>query len=98
MDGTQAAENEVMHCALCPSVGASSYSAYRGQIAVSNDHLIVAQRVTQNSADNDSLQPMLDQIRLRCGAPQRRLPTLGRKAVAEPPFGVLKSKIIMRPC
>jgi len=42
---------------------------YSGEIAVSDDHLIVAQRVTQNVTDNDSLQPMLDQVEKRCGAP-----------------------------
>jgi transposase len=42
---------------------------YSGEIAVSDDHLIVAQRVTQNAADNGSLAPMLDQVEQRCGAP-----------------------------
>ncbi len=42
---------------------------YTGEIAVSDDHLIVAQRVTQNVTDNASLEPMLDQIEDRCGAP-----------------------------
>jgi len=42
---------------------------YSGEIAVSDDHLIVAQRVTQNATDNASLQPMLDQTEQRCGAP-----------------------------
>jgi transposase len=42
---------------------------YTGEIAVSDDHLIVAQRVTQNAADNGSLGPMLDQVKQRCGAP-----------------------------
>jgi transposase len=40
---------------------------YTGEIAVSDDHLIVAQRVTQNATDNDSLAPMLDQVEQRCG-------------------------------
>ncbi len=40
-----------------------------GEIAVSDDHLIVAQRVTQNAADNASLEPMVDQVEQRCGAP-----------------------------
>ncbi len=39
------------------------------EIAVSDDHLIVAQRVTQNATDNDSLAPMVDQVEQRCGAP-----------------------------
>jgi transposase len=42
---------------------------YTGEIAVSDDHLIVAQRVTQNATDNQSLEPMLDQTEQRCGAP-----------------------------
>jgi len=42
---------------------------YTGEIAVSDDHLIVAQRVTQNAADNASLAPMIDQLTERCGAP-----------------------------
>ncbi len=42
---------------------------YTGEIAVSDDHLIVAQRVTQNVTDNGSLEPMLDQVEQRCGAP-----------------------------
>jgi transposase len=42
---------------------------YTGEITVSDDHLIVAKRVTQNATDNDSLRPMLDQTEQRCGAP-----------------------------
>jgi transposase len=42
---------------------------YSAEIAVSDDHLIVAQRVTQNATDNGSLGPMLDQTEERCGAP-----------------------------
>ena len=42
---------------------------YTGEIAVSDDHLIVAQRVTQNVTDNGSLVPMVDQTEQRCGAP-----------------------------
>jgi transposase len=42
---------------------------YSAEIAVSDDHLIVAQRVTQNATDNASLLPMLEQIEQRCGAP-----------------------------
>ena len=34
-----------------------------------DDHLIVAQRVTQNATDNESLAPMIDEVRQRCGAP-----------------------------
>ncbi|HME58893.1 MAG TPA: IS1182 family transposase [Terracidiphilus sp.] len=42
---------------------------YSAEIAVSDNHLIVAQRVTQNVTDNASLGPMLDQVEQRCGAP-----------------------------
>jgi transposase len=42
---------------------------YTGEIAVSDDHLIVAQRVTQNAADNASLLPMVQQTVERCGSP-----------------------------
>ena len=42
---------------------------YSAEIAVSDDHLIVAQRITQNVTDNESLQPMVDQVEQRCGRP-----------------------------
>jgi transposase len=42
---------------------------YSAEIAVSDDHLIIAQRVTQNATDNASLEAMLDQAEQRCGAP-----------------------------
>jgi transposase len=41
---------------------------YTGEITVSDDHLIVAQQVTQNVNDNASLEPMLDEVERRCGA------------------------------
>ncbi len=41
---------------------------YSAEITVSDDHLIVAQRVTQNVTDNGSLAPMIDQAEQRCGA------------------------------
>lgn len=51
---------------------------YSAEIAVSDDHLIVAQRVTQNVTDNDSLMPMIDQVQRRCGrAPDRALADSG---------------------
>ena len=43
--------------------------AYSGEIAVSDDHLIVAQRVTHNAADNASLLPLVEQATRRCGSP-----------------------------
>jgi transposase len=42
---------------------------YTGEIAVTDDHLIVAQRLTQNATDNASLMPMVEQVRERCGQP-----------------------------
>jgi len=39
---------------------------YSGEIAVSEDHLIVGQRVTQQSSDNESLLPMVDQVSRQC--------------------------------
>jgi len=40
---------------------------YTVEVAVSDDHLIVAQRVTQNATDNASLLPMVDAIERACG-------------------------------
>jgi transposase len=40
---------------------------YTVEIAVSDDHLIVAQRVTQNATDNQSLLPMVDAVERQCG-------------------------------
>jgi transposase len=42
---------------------------YTAEIAVSDDHLIVAQRVTQNPTDNASLEPMVQAVEQCCGAP-----------------------------
>jgi transposase len=42
---------------------------YTGEIAMSEDHLIVAQRVTQQPTDNASLSPMVEQVKLECGSP-----------------------------
>jgi transposase len=45
---------------------------YSAEIAVSEDHLIVAQRVTQNASDNGSLLPLVDEVHRQCrGQPQR---------------------------
>lgn len=46
---------------------------YTGEIAVSDDHLIVAQRVTQNEADNASLVPMVEQIIQRYNSPPEKI-------------------------
>ena len=51
---------------------------YSAEIAVSDDHLIVAQRVTRNAADNASLMPMIDEVEQYCGdKPQQVLADSG---------------------
>jgi transposase len=40
---------------------------YTAEIAVSEDHLILAQRVTQNAHDAHSLVPLVDEVARRCG-------------------------------
>lgn len=42
---------------------------YSAEVAVSEDHLIVAHRVTQNTTDHGSLLPLVEQIAQRCGSP-----------------------------
>jgi hypothetical protein len=42
---------------------------YTGTIAVSEDHLIVAQQVSQAGADNELLVPMVEQVEQQCGEP-----------------------------
>jgi len=45
---------------------------YTAEIAVSEDHLILEQRVTQNATDHRSLVPLVDAVEQRCGArPQK---------------------------
>lgn len=45
---------------------------YTATLAVSEDHMIVAQMVTQESNDNELLLPMVDRVEQQCGAkPQR---------------------------
>lgn len=41
---------------------------YTGEIAMSDDHLIVAQRVTQEATDNASLLPMVKQVKAQAGS------------------------------
>jgi len=51
---------------------------YTAEVAVSEDHFIVAQRVTQNKSDNRALVPMVDEVERRCGTrPQRILADSG---------------------
>jgi transposase len=40
---------------------------YTADLAVSDDHLIVAARVTQNATDNASLLPMVEEVERSCG-------------------------------
>ena len=46
---------------------------YTADLAVSDDHLIVGTRVTQNATDNGSLVPMVDEVEQRCGAPPEKV-------------------------
>lgn len=46
---------------------------YAAQIAVSEDHLIVAQRVIQRGNDNASLVPMVRLVESTCGSPPQRV-------------------------
>jgi transposase len=46
---------------------------YTGTLAVSEDHLIVAQRVTQETNDNAALLPMVDAVERECGERPRRV-------------------------
>lgn len=51
---------------------------YTAEIAVSEDHFIVAQRVTQNKNDNESLVPMVNQVEPQTGErPERALADTG---------------------
>ena len=49
--------------------GGHSTLGYTAEVAVSDDHFILAQRVTQAATDNDSLLPMLDEVERQCGSP-----------------------------
>lgn len=46
---------------------------YSGELAVSEDHFIVAARVTQQATDNASLLPMIDEVERRCGERPRQV-------------------------
>jgi transposase len=51
---------------------------YTAEIAVSEDHFIVAQRVTQNKNDNGALVPMVEEVERQCRErPQRVLADSG---------------------
>ena len=46
---------------------------YTADIAVSEDHLIVGQRITQNPTDTKSLSAMVEQVEQRCGETPRQV-------------------------
>ncbi len=46
---------------------------YTADLAVSDDHLIVATRVTQNATDNGSLVPMVEEVERQCQARPERV-------------------------
>jgi len=46
---------------------------YTATLAVSDDHLILAQRVTQETNDNDALLPMVAEVRRQCHRKPRRV-------------------------
>jgi transposase len=46
---------------------------YSGEMAVSEDHFIVAVRVTQHATDNASLLPMIREVERQCGARPRQV-------------------------
>ena len=45
---------------------------YTATLAVSEDHLILAQQVTQDTNDNESLLPMVDRVEQQCGEKLQR--------------------------
>lgn len=46
---------------------------YTAEIAVSEDHFIVAQRVTQNKSDNQALLPLVEEVERQCAERPRRV-------------------------
>ena len=46
---------------------------YTATVAVSEDHMILAQRVTQETNDNALLCPMVEAVRQQCGSPPGRV-------------------------
>jgi len=51
-----------------PHRGRGFVLGYTVDLAVSDDHLIVAQRTTQATSDSESLLPLLEQVERACGA------------------------------
>jgi transposase len=46
---------------------------YTAEVAVTDDHFIVAQRITQQPADNDSLLPMVEAVEQQWGSPPEQV-------------------------
>lgn len=46
---------------------------YTAEVAVSDGHFIVAQRVTQNASDQAALIPMVEEVKRQCGSPPRQV-------------------------
>jgi transposase len=51
------------------SAGDRKVLGYTAEMVVSDDHLVVAQRVTQHTTDHESLLPLVEQMQQRCGSP-----------------------------
>lgn len=66
------------HARFLRERGARFVLGYTAEVAVSEDHFSVAQRVTQNKNDNQALVPMVDEVERQCTArPQRVLADSG---------------------
>lgn len=46
---------------------------YTAEVAVSDDHFIVAQRVTQEATDVHALLPMVEEVERQCGSPPQQV-------------------------
>ena len=60
-----------------------SIVGYTAELAVSEDHFIVAQRVTQQKTDNDALLPMLAEVERQSG--RGRIPCWPMPAITATP-------------
>ena len=69
---------KLMQTAACCGMGKGFLVGYRASVAVSEDHLIVAQRVGQERADNGLLVPLAEAVEQQCRErPQRVLADAG---------------------
>jgi hypothetical protein len=59
--------------ASCAHAAGASVLGYTGEIAVSQDHRIVAQRVTRQGNDNAWLLAMVELVKTSCGSPPERV-------------------------